>query len=378
MELGALPVRIRFPRFSVAVQFTTEGIIFVLLSLAIGAAAVNTGNNVLYLIFSLMLALIVVSGVLSRRMLSGLNPKLEFPSHIFAGISNVCYISIENRKRAWPSIGIRFIVKNASFPSVSRYFFYLPAKTEIHGFAPIVFPRRGSFSLKEMELQTRFPFSFFLKMRRFFPNQHVLVYPRVYRLSDEMVNHVTEGMMAESPYRGDSQQLLHLRDYTPFDAHKRIHWKASAKTEKLLVKEFQKEHGRDLFIYFNCYPGRLDGQNSNLFEKAVSFIASLAFFFVQKEIGAKIVFPGQIFHMGGKGFSVVALLGYLAALQPDAPPGIKPQLPATMDAMAIEIRSLQIPPVFSLEWPRTRVVLVEDWMPLLKDTVSASELREKH
>jgi uncharacterized protein (DUF58 family) len=377
VELGALPLKIRFPRFAVAVQFTTEGIIFVLLSLAIGAAAVNTGNNVLYLIFSLMLALIVVSGVLSRRMLSGLNPKLEFPNHIFAGISNVCYISIENRKRTWPSIGIRLVVRNVSFPSVGRYFFYVPAKTEIHGFAPVVFPRRGCFSLKEMELQTRFPFSFFLKLRRFFPNQEVIVYPRVYRLTDEMVNHVTEGMMAESPYRGESQQLLHLRDYSPFDAHKRIHWKASAKTEKLLVKEFQKEHGRDLYIYFNCYPGDVDDQNSSLFEKAVSFIASLAFFFAQKEIGARIVFPGHIFNMGGKGFSMVTLLGYLSALQPGAPREGKPDLPASLDAMAIEIRSLQIPPVFSLDWPRSRVVLVEDWMPLLKDTVSAAELKEK-
>ncbi len=74
---------------------------------------------------------------------------------------------------------------------------------------------------------------------------------------------------------------------------------------------------------------------------------------------------------------MVTLLGYLSALQPGAPREGKPDLPASLDAMAIEIRSLQIPPVFSLDWPRSRVVLVEDWMPLLKDAVSAAELKEK-
>src|SRR5262245_1289099 len=83
--LKFLPVKLRLPRFPIAVEFTREGFIFVLLCLAIGAAAVNTGNNVLYLIFSLMLGLIVVSGMISRRMLLGLHVQVEFPPRLFSG-----------------------------------------------------------------------------------------------------------------------------------------------------------------------------------------------------------------------------------------------------------------------------------------------------
>lgn len=156
-----LPFRIRIPRVPVAVQFTREGLIFVLLSLAIGAAAVNTGNNILYLIFSLMLGMIVVSGILSRRMLSGLRAGIEFPANLFAGVRNVCYVSVFNHKTRIPSLGIRFFASGKDFPEVSQYFFFVPPDSAVHAFAPVVFPRRGVFVLPEFEIQTRFPFSFF-------------------------------------------------------------------------------------------------------------------------------------------------------------------------------------------------------------------------
>ncbi|HSP06090.1 MAG TPA: hypothetical protein VLR94_02885, partial [Acidobacteriota bacterium] len=163
-----LPLRIRLPRVPVAVQFTREGLIFVLLSLALGAAAVNTGNNILYLIFSLMLGMIVVSGILSRRILSGLRAGIEFPSNLFAGVRNTCYVSVSNHKTQIPSLGIRFSAGGREFPQVTHSFFLIPANATVGGFTPVVFPRRGVFALREFEIETRFPFSFFVKIRRFF------------------------------------------------------------------------------------------------------------------------------------------------------------------------------------------------------------------
>ena len=116
-----LPLRIRVPRVPVAVQFTREGLVFVLLTLAIGAAAVNTGNNILYLIFSMMLAMIVVSGMLSRRMLSGLKPRLEFPDSLFAGVRNLCFVSLRNFKKRSPSLGIRLVMNGDSFPEATAF-----------------------------------------------------------------------------------------------------------------------------------------------------------------------------------------------------------------------------------------------------------------
>src|SRR5688572_13738755 len=115
-------LKLRLPRFAVAVEFTREGVIFLLLSLAIGAAAVNTGNNVLYFIFALMLGMVIVSGIASRRILHALTPSIHFPEHVFAGISQLCFICLKNDKSRIPSVAIRFVIRDPEFTSVNRYF----------------------------------------------------------------------------------------------------------------------------------------------------------------------------------------------------------------------------------------------------------------
>jgi len=64
---------------------TLEGTIFIVLAFLIGLAAMNTGTNLLYLIFSLMMAFILVSGLLSSRTLKKLSVQRSLPKHIVAG-----------------------------------------------------------------------------------------------------------------------------------------------------------------------------------------------------------------------------------------------------------------------------------------------------
>ena len=52
---------------------------------ALGVAAINTGNNLLYLLVSLVLGLIVVSGVLSEQTMRGLRLTGAVPEEIYAG-----------------------------------------------------------------------------------------------------------------------------------------------------------------------------------------------------------------------------------------------------------------------------------------------------
>ena len=92
-------------------------------------------------------------------------------------------------------------MKNPSFPSVGKYFFYIPASEKVSGFMPIVFPLRGVHVLKEIELRTRFPFSFLIKVRRIQIDQTIRVYPRIYRIPDDVLAKFTEGILHESPYR---------------------------------------------------------------------------------------------------------------------------------------------------------------------------------
>jgi len=352
-------LKIKVPHFPVTVEFTREGLVFIFLSLAIGAAAVNTGNNILYLIFSLMLGLIVVSGIFSRRILTGLSANIEFPSHIFSGVSVPCYVTVSNKKTHLPSIGIRFVLKNPSIPPVGKYFFYIPASEKVSGFMPIVFPRRGVHVLKEMELRTRFPFSFLIKVRRIQIDQTMRVYPRIYRIPDDVLARFTEGILHESPYRGDSAQLLHLRDYNPLDSSKRIHWKASAKTEKFFVKEFQRDQGKDLTVYFDCFPG--GNAVSEIQEKAISVIASIAYKATEKGYKATFCFPDASFEIGGGGqTSITTLLDYLAGLKPTPPEGDY-RNPSNKDTIVLVVRSQSVTPTLNPDHLQIRIAWVENF-----------------
>jgi uncharacterized protein (DUF58 family) len=350
-------LKIKVPHFPVTVEFTREGLVFIFLSLAIGAAAVNTGNNILYLIFSLMLGLIVVSGIFSRRILAGLSASIEFPAYIFSEVSVPCYVTVVNKKTSFPSIGVRFVLKSPALPPVGRYFFYIPSSDKVSGFMPVVFRHRGVHVLKEMELRTRFPFSFLIKVRRISLEQTVRVYPKIYRIADEILAQFTDGVLHESPYRGDSAQLLHLRDYNPLDSSKRIHWKASAKTEKFFVKEFQRDQGRDLTVYFDCYPG--GNAVSQLQEKAISVVASIAHKAMEKGYKATFCFPDATFEIGTGGQSVItSLLDYLAGIKTTPPDGAY-RNPVNKDSIVLVVRSEAVTPTAKLDHLQMRVAVVE-------------------
>ncbi|CAD7771508.1 MAG: hypothetical protein KIIPBIDF_00264 [Candidatus Methanoperedenaceae archaeon GB50] len=61
------------------VKITKPGIFFVALTIMLGVAAVNTGNNLIYLIAALMLSLMALSGLSSFLNLVGLDFKIEVP-----------------------------------------------------------------------------------------------------------------------------------------------------------------------------------------------------------------------------------------------------------------------------------------------------------
>src|SRR5438270_13362589 len=66
-------------------EVTRAGIVYVLVTLVIAIAALNTGNNLLYIVVAAMLAAILVSGIMSAQVLRGLELDVRLPEHVFAG-----------------------------------------------------------------------------------------------------------------------------------------------------------------------------------------------------------------------------------------------------------------------------------------------------
>jgi len=97
---------------------TVEGLLFIVFLIVIGFAAWNTGNNLLYLILSAMLAFLIAANLIGRVSLAGVAVQLRFPDHIYAGESASISVTLLNHKRVLPSYSV--LVEALSEPHEER------------------------------------------------------------------------------------------------------------------------------------------------------------------------------------------------------------------------------------------------------------------
>jgi uncharacterized protein (DUF58 family) len=107
----------------------------------------------------------------------------------------------------------------------------------------------------------------------------VIVYPRVEALPGwRMPPAFVEGSHAErvrTPHTTPS--VTSVREYLPGDAYNRIHWKTSARTGELVVKEFELEQTADVWIFLDLQASTHTGaDDESTLEYGIRVAASIA------------------------------------------------------------------------------------------------------
>ncbi len=235
-----------------SIRLTSEGVFFLFLTLLVGVTAINTGNNLLYLLMALMLTLIMISGALSEWCLKGIQIEHRLPLHIFAQDSAACRWVIRNKKRLFPSFTIKVTVQYPDLISKQDAFFtrILAGSTLFHT-TTLVFGHRGLFCSKGYELSTAFPFGLFEKTLSISSPSEVVVYPKLHRLWMVQSGSRLAGDSQEIPKKGRGPALYNLRDYQHGDDSRNIHWKISARQAKLFIQEHEKEEERKVQIWLS-------------------------------------------------------------------------------------------------------------------------------
>ncbi len=282
---------LRWIAYQIDYRLTRDGIIYLSAVFILILAAVNTGNNLLFLILACLLAGILISGVLSRIVLTGIELKFDLPEHIFAEQPVLAEVELRNDKPAWPSFSIRVIGGSKKSPAeiLTRpvFFPYIPRMSAARQKVELRFPRRGVYRQDSFGIRTRFPFGFFEKTRQVDSNLEIAVYPRVEPTEQfyEVLPLLT-GEMA-SYFRGRGHELHSLRDYVNTDSARFVDWKVTAKTGRLVVREFAREDERRVLLVLDPFIGppradlgRLaDAEHAERFERAVSLAACIAWHF---------------------------------------------------------------------------------------------------
>jgi uncharacterized protein (DUF58 family) len=282
------------------VEPTSGGGVFIVIIVVVGFAAWNTGNNLLFLVFSLLVSALFVGWIAARASLRDLTVSARFPDHIFAAEPAPVIVTLRNTKRVLPSFSILVEARGPSGETEKRrkryakrllaYFSYVPHHAAAEQRVEQLFPQRGHVLIDGFELSTRFPFGFFRRRRRLRARDvDIIVYPKPEVISDEL--HLLPMFAGRNPSlrRGAGHDLFSLRDYQPQDDLRHIDWKATARSRRLTVREFTSEDERRITIVLDTrLPGAVDEMKER-FEHGVVHAASLLKHFVDERAEVRLV-----------------------------------------------------------------------------------------
>ncbi len=212
-------------------RIRASGYALVGITLAVAVAAVNTGNNLFYLLASVLLSLIAVSGLASYLNLKFLKLEVTPPEEAFAGVPTLLNVRLKSRF-------ISFLVSVAQ----ERPFLVVRDEEGSVWWTP---PRRGTVYLDRLEVSSSFPFGFFVRSRAFDPKLKILVYPkpvpgRLFFLKEE----AAEGGSA----KGGFDELFGVKRYVEGEPASLISWKASSKWNELFSKDLRGQRERPIYL----------------------------------------------------------------------------------------------------------------------------------
>jgi uncharacterized protein (DUF58 family) len=223
-------------------RLTREGRAFLFITIGVGLAAVNTANNLLYLVLGLLLSLLLVSGVLSDLALWKLQIQRKLPTRLFAGRRSHMDVALLNEKRWLSSVSIEIIDELDGIDTQpARFLRVAPGETQVasYGFES---QRRGIVELGTIRVLTRYPFGLIEKGYTTFLPDEVVVYP-------QLLEHVATP--ATSPTQGDAAPIHRtgrgsefagsVRFYREGDEARDIHWKRTASRGELVVREHEED-----------------------------------------------------------------------------------------------------------------------------------------
>ena len=316
---------LRWFTFRMEYRLTREGWIYLAGIVLISLAAVNTGNNLLFLILACLIASILMSGILSSVTLAGVAMRLNLPEHIFAGQSVRASLELKNEKLTLPSFSLRVegvAAKDqpAALLSTPVYFPYIPRRQSVKQSVPLLFPKRGAYRQEAFRIVTRFPFGFLQKARRLDLLSEAFVYPSVEATPEflELLPGV-QGVI-ESVAKGRGQDLYALRDYLPTDSARHVHWKASARSGSLMVREFAREDDYRVLLVFDPHSSAAEPNatiaDTNRFEQAVTYCAALAWTFRERNALLEYRSDAADVPLAPATENIFAILRHLALVQP--------------------------------------------------------------
>jgi uncharacterized protein (DUF58 family) len=225
------------------------------MTLLLGFAAVNTGNNLLYLLVSALLGFMSISGIFGRWNLAGLRVDLVLPDEIYDGVETMLTVRFENSKRWLPSflLALHLPVGRTTAVHIARRD---TASETLYA----TFHGRGIQSIGQGRVESIFPINFFVRSFPIPVERKITVFPapRFCRNTAAEAGRSRAGGEFQAGRKGYEGDISRISDYSGGEPLKLIHWKLSARHGMLKVKELSTVTRPPVVLELAHLPGNLE------------------------------------------------------------------------------------------------------------------------
>jgi uncharacterized protein (DUF58 family) len=244
------------------------------------AATASSGANLLYLLFGLLVGIFVVSLLVSSWSLGGIEIRRGFGDHIIAGEPADVEYRLTNTKRYWPTMALHFREASAELSAcpVGFVLHLASGAASTRVATRMTAKRRGIVRLAEIELSTTFPFGLLRCRRRVRVSQEVAVYPRIGMLNRRLALGYRESIESgaiTSNRRGGHDDFYGIREYRPGDNVRAIHWRSTARTGEVMIREMCANAPPQLIVVLNLRSWREVSGGREAAERAIELAAAL-------------------------------------------------------------------------------------------------------
>jgi uncharacterized protein (DUF58 family) len=291
-----------------AITFTREGRRFMIAVVLIGFAAFSTGNNLIYLLFSLMLSISFITLAVSFMNLRSISCSIDLREPLYAQTPFHLDVTYSNRKRI-PSFSVSLL-----FPAGIADHLYTPEikkGLDKKSFNGVVIRKRGRYHLGDFRLSTGFPFIFMYISRTVPLAKDILVYPELIDVSTHLDEIRSQPSQREAGRIGQDGDFIFSREYVFGEESRRIDWKATAKTQKTMVREYASNDERLATVILD----NASGSSNDVFEKAVSVSASFCKELIQRGYYVRLITCGKIIPFGNSREHLFKMLDILATIR---------------------------------------------------------------
>ena len=262
-------------------ELTAIGFVFLGVTAFVMIAAINSHTNVLYWALGIVLGSILVSAIMGNVLLKKLEVVRVVGDHAVVGEATDVQYRLTNRKWIWPSCAVR-MTEARMVGRLRRvpegYCLHLGPQQSTLVMTHLVPETRGLLELRELRICCSFPFGFVNRAIHYLAPQRIVVYPRIGLLNRRLLAQTrtfSAGGSVASSARGGFDEFYGLRDYHPGDSIRAIHWRRTARTGEMVVREMTMDTPPTMIVVLDLRTWRTLVDGRTQCERAIELAAAL-------------------------------------------------------------------------------------------------------